>query len=96
MHRGNLIGIMEGHLQRTLGANARAIRLARGYSQEHFAELLGFHRTYWGTLERGQRNLTLQAVERLADALGVDALVLLSEDMRVDVDVRIRADRDRK
>ncbi len=79
---------MEGHLQRTLGRNVRAIRLARGYSQEDFADVLGHHRTYQGSLERGQRNLTLQAVERLAAALGVDALTLLSEDMEITVSVR--------
>lgn len=84
---------MEGHLQRTVGRNVRAIRLARGLSQEAFADVLGVHRTYMGTLERGQRNLSLQALERLADALGVDPLTLLSEGMEVSVTVRVtRAD----
>lgn len=68
---------MEGDLQRTVGQNLRAIRLERGYSQEAFAETLGVHRTYLGGLERGERNLTLRSLERLADLLDVPVLDLL-------------------
>ncbi len=68
---------MEGQLQRVVGRNLRRIRLERGYSQEAFAEVLGVHRTYLGAVERGERNLTLQTVERLAEDLGVDARSLL-------------------
>lgn len=68
---------MEGDLQRTLGRNLRAYREARGLSQEAFADLLGVHRTYMGGVERGERNLTLRSVERLAERLGVEAITLL-------------------
>lgn len=68
---------MEGDLQRTLGRNARRIREERGYSQEDFAEVLGFHRTYLGAIERGERNLSLRSVERLATQLDVTPLELL-------------------
>lgn len=68
---------MEGQLQHVLGRNLRRIRLERGYSQEAFAELLSVHRTYLGAVERGERNLTLRSVERLAKDLGVDAVGLL-------------------
>ena len=68
---------MEGILQRRFGQRLRAERLERGLSQEDFADMLGVHRTYVGGLERGERNLTLQTVERLADRLGVDAAELL-------------------
>lgn len=61
----------------TLGRNLRAYRQARGLSQEQFADLIGYHRTYVGGLERGERNLTLKAVERIADRLTTDALSLL-------------------
>jgi transcriptional regulator with XRE-family HTH domain len=68
---------MEGDLQRTIGENLRAYRLARGLSQEAFAEILGVHRTYMGSVERGERNLTLRSVERLAARIGEDPLTLL-------------------
>lgn len=70
---------MEGDLQRQIGANLRRYREARGLSQEAFAETLGFHRTYVGGLERGERNLTLKAVERIAARLDLDPLSLLDE-----------------
>jgi transcriptional regulator with XRE-family HTH domain len=75
---------MEGELQRTVGRNLRAHRVSRGLSQEDFADQVGVHRTYLGGLERGERNLTLQSLERLADHLGVPPLeLLLDRDTRV-------------
>lgn len=67
----------EGELQRVVGANLRRRRLDQGLSQEAFAELLGWHRTYIGGLERGERNLSLRALERIAGRLGIDASELL-------------------
>jgi len=69
---------MEGDLQRTVGRNLRRYREARGLSQEAFAEVVGVHRTYMGGLERGERNLTLRSLERIATIIGVDPLKLLS------------------
>ena len=46
-------------------------------AQEQFADKLGYHRTYVGGLERGERNLTLKAVERIAGRLRLDPLELL-------------------
>jgi transcriptional regulator with XRE-family HTH domain len=68
---------MEGDLQRILGQNLRAYREARGLSQEAFARDLDVHRTYMGGLERGERNLTLKSVERIAQKLDVDPVDLL-------------------
>ena len=68
---------MEGDLQQRLGRNLRAFRLAQGLSQEGFAEVLGVHRTYMGGVERGERNLTLRSVERIATQLGIDPIDLL-------------------
>lgn len=70
---------MEGELQKTVGRNLRAYRSERGLSQEAFADVLGVHRTYMGGIERGERNLTLKSVERIAGRLGVDPLALLAE-----------------
>ena len=68
---------MEGDLQRTVGRNLRAYREAKGLSQEAFAEVLGVHRTYMGGVERGERNLTLKSVEKVAAKLNVEPLSLL-------------------
>jgi len=73
------VPLVAGDLQQRLGRNLRALRLAKGLSQEEFAELLGFHRTYVGGLERGERNVTLCTLSRLADELGVDPLSLLRD-----------------
>lgn len=64
-------------MQRTVGRNLRRYRQARELSQEAFAEQLGYHRTYVGGLERGERNLTLVAVERIAERLNMEPLELL-------------------
>ena len=56
----------------------RRIRTGRGISQEALAGALDVHRTYLGGIERGERNLTLRTVERLADRLGVDVRELLA------------------
>jgi transcriptional regulator with XRE-family HTH domain len=70
---------VEGELQRAIGRNLKEYRLTRGLSQESFAEVLGVHRTYMGGLERGEHNLTLRSIERIAGRLHVDALGLLTE-----------------
>ncbi|GAA4081588.1 helix-turn-helix domain-containing protein [Nocardioides kongjuensis] len=67
----------EGELQRALGRNLRRYRDQRGLSQEAFADFLGYHRTYVGGLERGERNLSLRSVERIAQQLGLNPLELL-------------------
>jgi transcriptional regulator with XRE-family HTH domain len=69
--------VVEGDLQRRLGQSLRAQRRAQGLSQEAFADLLGVHRTYMGGLERGERNVTLRTIERLAARLDVDPVDLL-------------------
>lgn len=70
---------MEGELQRLVGRNVRAIRQARGLSQEQFADAIGVHRTYVGGIERGERNLTLQSVEHLAEGARVPVLDLFRD-----------------
>ncbi len=68
---------MEGELQQTVGRNLRAYRKERSLSQEAFADVLGVHRTYLGAIERGERNLTLKSVERIAAKLDIKARWLL-------------------
>lgn len=68
---------MIGDLQMTVGRHVRAKRKETRLSQEKYGELLGYHRTYIGIIERGERNLTLQTVEDLAERLDVDVYDLL-------------------
>lgn len=53
------------------GNRIRELRKDKGLSQEDFADLCGFDRTYVSGIERGTRNPTLKALEVLANALGV-------------------------
>ena len=68
---------MVGDLQKVVGRNLRARRQEQGLSQEDFADAIGVHRTYLGDVERGERNLSLQRLERIALELGVEARSLL-------------------
>jgi transcriptional regulator with XRE-family HTH domain len=61
-----------------LAANIRAMRKKLGISQEELADLAGLHRTYVGSIERGERNVSIDNIERLARALGQDVLDLLA------------------
>ncbi|MFC0713677.1 helix-turn-helix domain-containing protein [Cellulomonas biazotea] len=56
--------------RRAFGARLRAMREARGLTQEGFAHDVGLHRTYVGSVERGERNVSLDAIWRLAEGLG--------------------------
>lgn len=50
-------------------ANMRALRVAKGLSQEMLGEVSGMHRTYIGSVERGERNVSIDTMERVAVAL---------------------------
>lgn len=62
------------------GDRVRALRLAAGLSQEGLAEASGLHRTYVSSLERGQRNVGLDNIHALADALGVEPARLFEDE----------------
>ena len=66
-----------GALRETFGRNLRKARLASGHSQESLAAATKIDRTYISGIERGVRNPSLDRIERLAEALGVDAGVLV-------------------
>ena len=56
----------------------RLQRLDRGLSQEELADQAGLHRTYIGSVERAERNISIDSMERLAQALGLDVSDLLA------------------
>ena len=60
--------------------NVRKYRLQQNLSQEKLAEKTGLHRTYISALEREQRNISLDNVQRIAEALSVSAFILFRED----------------
>jgi transcriptional regulator with XRE-family HTH domain len=68
--------------RRIFAENLRKARLAKGLSQEIFAELAGLHRTYVGSVERAERNVSIDNMERLAAAAGVSLTSLLQEGKR--------------
>jgi transcriptional regulator with XRE-family HTH domain len=57
-------------LREVFAANLRSARENRHISQEALADLAGLHRTYVGSVERGERNVSIDNVERLAKAVG--------------------------
>lgn len=61
------------------GNRVREYRLSAGLSQEQLGEAAGIHRTYVSSLERGQRNVSLDNIIALARALKVDAAQLLED-----------------
>lgn len=64
---------------RVFGTNLRRYRESLGISQEKFAELCGLHRTYISDVERFQRSISLTNVQKIADALEIDAFKLFME-----------------
>lgn len=65
---------------RDFGFRVRSLREAAGYSQESFAEMAGFGRSFYGRIERGEANVTLQVVARIASALDIPIAKLFPED----------------
>jgi len=65
---------------KVFGANLRKHRTQLGVSQEKFAEMCGLHRTYISDLERFQRSIALDNVQKIAGALGVETYKMFMEE----------------
>lgn len=68
------------YLLENLANNVREYRLKQGLSQEELAEKCGLHRTYIGSVERAERNVTLSTLEVLSHTLNVSISYLLDKE----------------
>jgi transcriptional regulator with XRE-family HTH domain len=69
----------DNSLNQIFANNLRKKRKGKKLSQEELADLCQLHRTYIGSVERGERNITLSTLERIAASLNIDACELLTE-----------------
>ena len=64
-------------INKEVGFNIRRTREEKGFSQEKLAALADLHRAYVGQIERGEKNIGLKNLEKIAKALGIDIKDLL-------------------
>jgi transcriptional regulator with XRE-family HTH domain len=68
---------MNSDIKQKLGARIKDLRIKQGFSQEELAGKCRLHRTYISDIERGERNVSIENVERIAHALEIDPSELL-------------------
>ena len=68
---------MADDIKLKLGRKIRETRVKEGYSQEELASRCGLHRTYISDIERGERNVSVENIEKIAKALKTEANELL-------------------
>jgi transcriptional regulator with XRE-family HTH domain len=66
-------------LRKIFSNNVRKHRIDQNLSQEELADKAGLHRTYIGSVERGERNITIDAIEKICTALGTPITNLFKE-----------------
>lgn len=66
-------------LIRQIGQRIRNYRVQKGFSQERLAELSGCHPTYIGQIERGEKNATLESIEKISSALKISLSTLFEK-----------------
>jgi transcriptional regulator with XRE-family HTH domain len=71
--------MLESKIAKRFGQIIRRERLEHGLSQEVFASKCGLHRTYIGPIERGEKNITLETANKLAQALGLKLSAIFVE-----------------
>lgn len=78
--KGNSSGLVpKNNFKTTFGMSVRGWRTRLGLSQEQLAERADLHRTYISDVERGSRNISLENIERLAQALAVSVSALFPQ-----------------
>lgn len=68
---------------RVFGTNLKKYRIALGLSQEEFANRCGMHRTYISAVECYRRSISLENIQRIADALGIETYKLFLEEGKI-------------
>ena len=66
-------------IKKRFGANVRSLRKEQGFSQESFSFECDLHRTYIGAIERGEQNVSIENIAKIANALGVDIIKLFQK-----------------
>ena len=66
---------------KVFSSNLRKYRTSLGISQEAFAEKAGLHRTYISAIERGKRSISLDNIQKISDALGVETYLLFLDNI---------------
>lgn len=77
-HRGVNFLSEDKEVLKLVGARIRALRKERGYSQEALGEKGGFHFSYIGQIERGEKNVSLLNLAKIAEALDVNLVQLFA------------------
>lgn len=77
-----ILGVTKQTLRVKFGVRIRQLREEAGYSQEAFADVCGYARSYMSRIERGQGNPSLDAIEVLAHALRVPIVELFSDTLK--------------
>ena len=67
---------------RLFALNLKKYRKKLGVSQEAFANMAGLHRTYISAIECGKRSISLDNVQKIADALGIETYQLFLEEVK--------------
>lgn len=70
-------GLKTSSARQRFAQNLRRAREERNLSQEALADAAGLHRTYVGSVERGERNISIDNIERLANAVGLSPAEML-------------------
>ena len=68
---------MERKILKQFGSKVKTLRIEKGWSQEELAKRTGLHRTYIGSIERSERNVSLINIEKIAKSLRVECKDLL-------------------
>lgn len=70
---------METNINKAFGRHVAELRRKQNLSQEDFAFKCSLHRTYIGTIERGEKSPTLNTIEKIAKGLGVTIVELFNQ-----------------